>query len=92
MFDAFLTNNFSKFAVSIAVLSQQFPALVSIPTRRSRLSRNLHKSMHGISEELLERSRKERELGASTEDGEGVGDVDGGQSWTGRTLIGSLRE
>jgi hypothetical protein len=91
-FDAFLTNNLSKHAISIILLAQHFPVLLSIPTRRMRMFQKFHESMHEISQELLERCRKERELGVGVACGEAEVNMDRGQSRTGTTIIGSLRK
>ncbi|OCB92139.1 cytochrome P450 [Sanghuangporus baumii] len=61
----------------VMLLGQVIPILQKLPTTRGNLMRKLHDTMGGVSEQLLERSRKEKALG-------------GGVTDTSRSIIGSL--
>ena len=65
-------------SILLPLLAPVLPFLANIPTKRSRLVKKLHSSMEEVSEELLARSRKEKEAGDT-----------GGSS---RSIIGALRE
>ncbi|KIK76150.1 hypothetical protein PAXRUDRAFT_835441 [Paxillus rubicundulus Ve08.2h10] len=51
--------------VYISLLAQLFPALLRLPNPRTRLTHMLNKNMGMISQELLERTKKDNEKGAS---------------------------
>lgn len=79
LFDSFGSAPLGKgLTILLPLLAPVLPFLANIPTKRSRLVKKLHKSMEEVSEELLARSRKEKEAGDT-----------GGSS---RSIIGALRE
>ncbi len=61
----------------LPLLGPVLPLLQMIPNERKRLSSRLNKAMSAISVVLLQRSRKEKEMGASD---------------MGRTIMGTLCE
>lgn len=61
----------------IILLGSVFPFLIRLPTKRKRLISRLHNTMEDVSEKLLARSRKEKEIGGVASD-------------TSRSIIGSL--
>ena len=76
-FDSFgsgTSNNMIVFLLGVFI-----PLLEKVPTKRRRLVKKLHSTMEEISDQLLQRSRKEKELCADATD-------------TSRSIIGSLRK
>ncbi|KAF9233342.1 cytochrome P450 [Melanogaster broomeanus] len=71
VFDAF-GNSSAATAVNVMslLLAQAFPFIIWLPTRRSKLIDKLTDSMGTISSVLLDRTRKEKELGIEDDKGE----------------------
>ncbi|KAI6107178.1 cytochrome P450 [Pisolithus croceorrhizus] len=63
VFDTFGSSNRSAINVGLFLLSQAFPLFSYVPTSRSKLFRDMQRTMQGISTELLARTRKEKEEG-----------------------------
>ncbi|KAI6104602.1 cytochrome P450 [Pisolithus croceorrhizus] len=63
VFDTFGSSNRSAVNVGLLLLSQVFPLFSYVPTSRSKLFRDMQRTMQGISTELLARTRKEKEEG-----------------------------
>lgn len=78
VFDSFGQRPSMGMMVFVILLGTALPILSKIPTSRTRLMSKLHNTMEEVSEGLLERSRKEKEMG-------------GAASHTSRSIIGSLR-
>jgi hypothetical protein len=69
VFDAF-GHSSSAINVVLLLLSQAFPFITRIPTSRSKLIRRLNATIGEISAVLLDRTRKEKELGIADEKGD----------------------
>ncbi|KAI6021735.1 hypothetical protein PISMIDRAFT_674045 [Pisolithus microcarpus 441] len=63
IFDTFGSSNRSAVNVGLLLLSQVFPLFAYVPTSRSKLFRDMQRTMQNISTELLARTRKEKEEG-----------------------------
>ncbi|KAI6003057.1 cytochrome P450 [Pisolithus albus] len=63
IFDTFGSSNRSAVNVGLFLLSQVSPLFAYVPTSRSKLFRNMQRTMQNISTELLARTRKEKEEG-----------------------------
>ncbi|KAL5488430.1 hypothetical protein ACEPAI_6548 [Sanghuangporus weigelae] len=77
VFDAFGTRPPAGLMVLTILLGPALPILTKLPGKRASLVSKLHKTMQEVSEALLERSRKEKELAGISSD-------------TSRSIIGSL--
>ncbi|KAF7291836.1 Cytochrome P450 [Mycena chlorophos] len=66
-FEAMQTIPASFAAGVVMLLSQTFPILTSIPTKRTRLFMDLRDSMNVIANRLLETTRREKETGVTEE-------------------------
>ena len=77
IFDSFGSHPPGFTTMLIITLGAIFPFLWNIPDPRNRLTNKLHDSMAEISRDLLEKTRREKEMGGS------VGDAS-------RSIIGSL--
>ncbi|KAL5488446.1 hypothetical protein ACEPAI_6564 [Sanghuangporus weigelae] len=75
VFDSFGTA--PPMSMVVMLLGQVIPILLKLPTTRGNMMMKLHDTMGDVSEQLLERSRKEKALG-------------GGATDTSRSIIGSL--
>lgn len=79
VFDSFGDNAFGVLIVLTTLLGSMIPVLLKIPNARTRSMKKLNDTMEEVSEKLLERSRKEKEMGGVASD-------------TSRSIIGSLRQ
>lgn len=78
VFDAFGDNSLGRLMTTTILLGAVIPFLQKVPNPRTRLMKKLHNTMEEVSEQLLERSRREKEVGGAASD-------------TSRSIIGSLR-
>ena len=79
VFDAFGTRPPAGLMVLTILLGPALPILTKLPGKRASLISKLHKTMQEVSEALLKRSRREKELAGTASD-------------TSRSIIGSLRK
>lgn len=63
LFDSFGSAPPKGISLVFMLLGPILPFLLNIPTSRSKLIKKLHQSMEDISKVLLDRSRKEKEIG-----------------------------
>lgn len=75
MFEVFGSSPPKGFSVIVPLLGPVLPLLQMIPNERERINKQLNKALAAISSVLLQRSRRDKEIGAN--------DV-------GRTIMGTL--